>query len=91
MTGKQKIAPRGAWQAVVALFAVFLLSACAVRSADENGITITHTARQPGAAQWTADRHCAKFGKRAVLVRKYPKQSNGIIPETNVSEFDCVP
>lgn len=68
-----------------------LLSACAVKSGDENGISIEYTTRQFGVAEWTAKDHCGKFGKRAVLMRKGPKQSNaGLIPQTNVAEFDCV-
>lgn len=71
--------------------ALLLLAACAVQSGDENGISVEYTTHQPGVAQWTADNHCAKFGKRAVLMRKGPRQSNyGLIPQTNLAEFDCV-
>ena len=70
----------------------FLLAACAVtHSGDENGISIEYTTYQPGVAQWKADNHCAQYGKRAVLVRRGPRESNyGLIPQTNVAEFDCV-
>lgn len=75
----------------IAPLAMLLLAACAVQSGDENGISIEYTTHQPGVAQWTADNHCAKFGKRAVLMRKGPRESNyGLIPQTNLAEFDCV-
>ena len=68
-----------------------VLGACAASGGNTGGIKVEHLATQPGVGQWTADRHCAQFGKRATLVRKGPKQSNcGLIPQTNVSEFDCV-
>jgi len=71
--------------------AALFLSACAATGGDPTGIVVEHLATQPGAGQWRADRHCAQFGKRAVLARKGLKQSNsGLIPQTNVSEFDCV-
>ena len=76
------------------VFAVLalLLAACAASGANPNGITVEHLATQSGIGQWEAGRHCAQFGTRALLVRKGPKQSNyGLIPQTNVSEFDCVP
>lgn len=67
------------------------LAACAVKSGDENGITVEYTTHQFGVAEWTAKDHCANFGKRAVLMRKGPTQSNyGLFPQTNVAEFDCV-
>lgn len=73
------------------VFAASMLAACAVKSGDENGITIEYTTHQFGVAEWTANDHCEKFGKRAVLMRKGPKQSNyGLLPQTNVAEFDCV-
>ncbi len=68
-----------------------LLGACAVQSGDENGISVEYTTRQFGVAEWTAQNHCSTFGKRAVLARKGPRQSNyGLIPQTNLAEFDCV-
>ncbi|NKB57151.1 MAG: hypothetical protein GKS00_12550 [Alphaproteobacteria bacterium] len=74
-----------------AFAAVLLLSACTVKSGDANGISIEYTTRQFGVAEWTAKDHCAKFSKRAVLARKGPKQSNyGLVPQTNVAEFDCI-
>jgi hypothetical protein len=76
------------------LFAVLalLLTACAASGGNPNGIIVEHLATQPGAGQWRADRHCAQFGKRAVLARKGLKVSNdGLIPQTQISEFDCVP
>jgi len=73
------------------LTAGLLLTACAVQSGDENGVSIEYMTHQPGIAQWTADKHCEKFAKRALLLRKGPRQSNyGLIPQTNVAEFNCV-
>ncbi len=70
---------------------VLLSAACAVKSGDENSVAIEYTTHQFGIAEWTAKDHCATFGKRAVLMRKGPRQSNyGLIPQTNVAEFDCV-
>jgi len=75
----------------LAVAALLFVAACAASVSSPNGITVEHAATQPGVGQWRADRHCAQFGKRAVLVRKGPKQSNyGLYPQTNVSEFDCV-
>ncbi len=76
------------------LFAVLLLllAACAASVGNPNSITVEHLATQSGVGQWKADRHCAQFGKRAELARKGLKQSNyGLIPQTYISEFDCVP
>ena len=73
------------------LTAGLLLTACAVQSGDENGVSIEYMTHQPGIAQWTADKHCENFGKRALLLRKGPRQSNyGLIPQTNVADFNCV-
>ena len=67
------------------------LAACSVQSGDENGGVVEYTTHQPGVAQWAADKQCKLHGKRAVLMRKGPLQSNnGLIPQTNVAEFDCV-
>lgn len=76
---------------ISAVAAAMLLGACAVKSGDENGVSIEYTTRQFGVAEWKAKDYCAQFGKRAVLMRKGPTQSNsGLIPQTTVAEFDCV-
>ena len=66
-----------------------MLAACATQQGDETGVVIQHSSAHGGGAQWQADRHCAQFGKKAVLVQKAPKQSDYLV-ETNVSTFDCV-
>jgi len=66
-----------------------LLAACSTQQADATGIVIQHSAAHAGGAQWQADRHCAQFGKKALLAQKAPKQSDYLV-ETNVSVFDCV-
>jgi hypothetical protein len=66
------------------------VSACAVQSADKNSIVIKHTSAQPGLAKWAAEDHCAQYGKRAVFVVKAPRESSGLVPDTNVSVYDCV-
>ena len=66
-----------------------LLAACSTQQGDETGVVIQHSAAHAGSAQWQADRHCAQFGKKAVLAQKAPKQSDYLV-ETNVSTFDCV-
>ncbi len=76
---------------IMVVATALLLGACAVKSGDEFGITIEYTTHQFGVAEWKANDHCSNFGKRAVLARKGPRQSNyGLIPQTNVAEFDCV-
>lgn len=74
---------------IILLAGTVMLSACAVDSGDANGVTITHSARHAGGAQWQADRHCAEYGKKAVLVRKGPIQSDNLV-QSNVSEFECL-
>jgi hypothetical protein len=80
----------GWWRATITVTAL-LVGACAVPSGNENSVSIEYTTHQFGVAEWMAKDHCGKFGKRAVLARKGPAQSNyGLIPQTNVAEFDCV-
>lgn len=66
------------------------VAGCAVQSADEDSIVIKHTSAQPGVAKWIAEDHCAAYGKRAVFVLKAPRESSGLVPDTNVSVYDCV-
>lgn len=64
-------------------------AACSTQQGDKTGVVIQHSAAHAGGAQWQADRHCAQFGRKAVLAQKAPKQSDYLV-ETNVSLFDCV-
>jgi hypothetical protein len=75
---------------MILTFAVLGIAGCAIQSADENRIVIDHTAQQPGFAKWTAEAHCAEYGKRAVFLVKGPRETNGLVPETDVSIYDCV-
>jgi hypothetical protein len=68
------------------------LSACAVREANPDRITIEHSARQPLPAQRQARQHCAQFGKQAVLesqTQSAPSPSF-LHLETQTSTFICV-
>jgi hypothetical protein len=69
-----------------------LLSACAVRHASPDGITIEHDALQPELAVVDAERHCEKYGKKAVLVKTTPEAPSPSLLYLNssLSVFDCV-
>ena len=75
---------------LVLAIAGFIIAGCAVQNADENRIVIKHTSKQPGLAKWTAEKHCAEYGKRAVFLVRGPKETSGLIPTTNISIYDCV-
>jgi hypothetical protein len=70
-----------------------LLSACAIRHASPDGITIEHDTLQPELAVVDAERHCAKYGKKAVLVTTTPEAPSASLFYLNssLSVFDCVP
>jgi hypothetical protein len=70
-----------------------LLSACAVRHASPEGITIEHDTLQPELAAIDAERHCAKYGKKAVLVRTTAEAPSASLfyLSSSLSVFDCVP
>ena len=70
-----------------------LLAACAVRHASPEGITIEHDAKQPELAVIEADRHCAKYGKKAVLVKTTAEAPSASLfyLSSSLSVFDCVP
>jgi hypothetical protein len=70
-----------------------LLAACAVRHASPEGITIEHDAKQPELAVIEADRHCAKYGKKAVLIKTTPEAPSASLfyLSSSLSVFDCVP
>jgi hypothetical protein len=69
-----------------------LLSACAVRLASPEGITIEHDALQPELAVIDAERHCEKYGEKAVLVKTTPEAPSASLFYLNssLSVFDCV-
>jgi hypothetical protein len=70
-----------------------LLSGCAVRHASPEGITIEHDTLQPELAAIDAERHCAKYGKKAVLVRTTAEAPSASLfyLSSSLSVFDCVP
>ena len=70
-----------------------LLSACAVRHASPDGITIEHDTRQPELAAIDAERHCASYGKNAVLVKTTAEAPSASLFYLNssLSVLDCVP
>jgi hypothetical protein len=70
-----------------------LLAGCAVRHASPEGITIEHDAKQPELAVIEADRHCAKYGKKAVLVKTTAEAPSASLfyLSSSLSVFDCVP
>jgi hypothetical protein len=70
-----------------------LLAACAVRHASPEGITIEHDAKQPELAVIEADRHCARYGKKAVLAKTTPEAPSASLfyLSSSLSVFDCVP
>jgi hypothetical protein len=70
-----------------------LLAACAVRHASPEGITIEHDAKQPELAVIEAERHCAKYGKKAVLAKTTPEAPSASLfyLSSSLSVFDCVP
>jgi hypothetical protein len=69
-----------------------LLAACAVRHASPEGITIEHDAKQPELAVIEADRHCARYGKKAVLAKTTPEAPSASLfyLSSSLSVFDCV-
>jgi hypothetical protein len=70
-----------------------LITACAVRHAGPEGITIEHDAKQPELAAIEAERHCASYGKKAVLVTTTPEAPSASLfyLSSSLSVFDCVP
>jgi hypothetical protein len=81
------------WHLAVAATTLLLVSACAVRHASPEGITIEHDARQPELAVVDAERHCAKYGKKAVLVKTTAEAPSASLfyLSSSLSVFDCVP
>jgi hypothetical protein len=80
-------------RSVVLLGVAFWLAGCAVRHESPDGITIEHDAYQPELAAVDAQEHCAKYGKKAVLVKTSPPAPSRSLLYLNssLSMFDCVP
>ena len=49
-----------------------VLAGCAIREATPDDITIVYNAMHPQVAEFKAQRHCAQFGKTAVLAETTP-------------------
>jgi hypothetical protein len=72
---------------------VLWLAGCAVRHASPDGITIEHDSFQPELAAVDAREHCAKYGKKAVLVGTSPSapSSSLLYLNSRLSMYDCEP
>lgn len=77
----------------ILLGGVLWIAGCAVRHESPDGITIEHDAFQPELAAVDAQEHCAKYGKKAVLVNTSPPAPSASLLYLNssLSMFDCVP
>jgi hypothetical protein len=85
--------PRSVFAHLGSAFAIgALLAACAVRHASPEGITIEHDSKQPELAVVEADRHCAKYGKKAELVKTTAEAPSASLfyLSSSLSVFDCV-
>lgn len=83
--------PRSALRLLVLAGIGLMLAGCAQVSGDADHITIQHLAFQPLFADKEAQRHCEKFGKKAVKTRVGPIQPGFLAVQTRVSEYKCVP
>lgn len=77
------------YKCLAVLLSFVALSACAVVTADENGIEIRHSAENDLLVQREAEKHCASFGKEAIKVQE-SSIVNVYIVRTSVSTFKCV-
>lgn len=77
----------------VLLGVVLWLAGCAVRHESPDGITIEHDALQPELATVEANEHCAKYGKKAVLVATSPPAPSRslLYLDSSLSMYNCVP
>lgn len=68
------------------------LSGCAVEDASPEGITVAFNAYHPEFAQREATRHCAQFGRKAVLVRSEPgtPSLSSLFTRQTVNVYQCV-
>ncbi len=77
------------YKCLAVLSAFIVLSACAVVTADENGIEIRHSAENDLLVQREADKHCASFGRQAIKVQE-SSIANLYFVRTSVSPFRCI-
>jgi len=77
------------YKCLAVLLGAVLLNGCAIVAADENGISIRHSAENNLLIQRKADKHCASFGKIAVKVQE-SSIMNMYFVRTSVSTFECV-
>jgi hypothetical protein len=70
-----------------------LVAACAVRHAGPDGITIEHDSKHPELAAIEAERHCATYGKKAMLLTTTPEAPSASLfyLSSSLSVFDCAP
>ncbi len=69
-----------------------LLGACAVREASPERVVVEHDVLYPDLAEREAAQHCAKYGKRAVLVDRTPPAPSASLfyLQARTSVFECV-
>lgn len=68
------------------------VSGCAVENATPDGITVAFNAYHPEFAQREATRHCAQFGRKAVLVSSEPgtPSLSSLFTRQTVNVYQCV-
>jgi hypothetical protein len=79
----------GKYKCLAVLLGLTVLSACAVVSADGEGIEIRHSSENDLLVQHKADKHCASFGKIAVKVQESSIVDTYIL-RSMVTTFKCV-
>jgi hypothetical protein len=77
---------------VLALAAGVSISGCSVENATREGITVAFNAYHPELAQREATRHCAQFGRKAVLVSSEPgtPSLSSLFTRQTVNVYQCV-
>jgi len=75
-----------------ALVVLLVLAGCAVRHETPEGIVIEHNALHPELADIEAQKHCARYGKKAVLVKRTAAAPSPslLYMRSRVSIYDCV-
>ena len=78
--------------AVIGLAMLAAFAGCAVQDRTPDGITIIHNALHPQIASSEAQRHCARFGKSAVLVETAPAPPSPgtLFTRSTRSVFACI-
>ena len=78
--------------AVIGLAMLPAFAGCAVQDRTPDGITIIHNALHPQIASSEAQRHCARFGKSAVLVETAPAPPlpSTLFTRSSRSVFECM-